>query len=131
MSEWSDFQESLTRVITEDGFQISWVVLCGPDYVGVDRLPPAPTWGCKEIIVSDISRPANFTRRARNKLTNLHGCEAWKRLVPDLEIMQQYAKESTSWIVSGMFMLNQTSAQHLLDEGKLNKQNKKFSHEQN
>ena len=116
--EWFDFQNRLTRVIKKDGFQVSWVLLCGPYYVGVDCLPSAKQWGCKEIIVSDIGRPANFTCRARNTLTDLNGCEAWKRLVPDLETMQKYASESTSWIVSGMFILSHTAAQLLLNKSK-------------
>lgn len=126
-SEWFDFQKSLTQAITKDGFEVSWVALCGPDYVGVDCLPPRSVWGCKEIIVSDIGRPANFICRARNTLINLSGCEAWEELVPDLEAIQKYAKESTSWVLSGLFMLCHTFAQHLLDKG----QWKNISHEQN
>lgn len=122
-SDWYSFQQSLTQVITKDGFELSWVALCGPDYVRIDFLPPASAWGCKEIIVSDIGRPADFNHRARNKLIVLRGCEAWEKLEPDLKTMQKYAKESTNWIFSGLLTI-QPFSRRLLDESKQKQKNK-------
>lgn len=116
-SEWDNFQNSLTEVITKDGFEVSWVALCGPDYVGVDGLPPGSVWGCKEIIVSDIGRPADFIRRASETLISIRDYKAWEKLGPSLEIIQEHAKESTSQIVSET-ITRHTFDQHLLDESK-------------
>ena len=98
--EWNDFQESLTEVITKDGFKISWVALCGPDHIRVNCVSPTLEWGYNEIIVSDIGRRADFVRRARDTLINLRDCEAWEELRPNLETVQEHAKECTS---TGLF----------------------------
>lgn len=116
-SEWFDFQRNLTEVITKDGFKVSWVALCGPDYVRIDCLPSSLEWGCKEIIVSNIGRRADFVRRARNTLTNLRGCEAWEKLRPDLETIREYATEGASWLFTGLYT-PKTFDQRLLNKSK-------------
>jgi hypothetical protein len=120
VSEWFSFQKRLTQAITKDGFEVSWVALCGPDYIGVNWVPSMPVWGCKEIIVSDVSRPADFTSRAMNSLRSLKGCEAWEELVLDVEALQIYAKGSVSWMYSGLSIISPMFARHVLDEGGLN-----------
>lgn len=53
------------------GFGIRWVVLCGPDNVEVNRVPTTPVWGCKNIDVSNMGWPADFTFRAANLLDDV------------------------------------------------------------
>lgn len=84
-SEWFDFKERLTAAITQDGFNISWVVLTGPDYFEINKEPPVPNWDCKEGIVSNVSRPPYFAPCEVSVLTTLSGCEAWKELMLDIE----------------------------------------------
>lgn len=117
VSEWRCFQERLTQTITKDGFDISWVILCGSDYVGVNGVPPIPVWGCKDIIVSDVGRPADFISPTMKRMKMLEGCEAWSEAVLDLEALQRYAKEGASWVYSGVVMIDPIHAQHMLDEG--------------
>jgi len=76
MSEWYGFQEHLNQVITKVGFDVRWVLLCGPDHVKVNEVPLISQWGCKDIIVSNVSRPADFISPTVNKLKMLAGCEA-------------------------------------------------------
>jgi hypothetical protein len=106
MSEWYGFQELLTQVITKDGFDVRWVLLGGPDHVKVNEVPPIPQWGCKDIIVSNVGRPADFTSPTVNKLKMLAGCEAWEGITLDLKALQRYARKSTGWVYSGIFMIN-------------------------
>jgi hypothetical protein len=120
VSRWFGFQEPLTQAITKDGFDISWVLLCGPDYVKVNGVPPIPQWGCKDIIVSNIGRPADFISPAVNRLKMLEGCEAWKGITLELEALQRYSRESTSWVYSWIFMIGPLYAQYMLDEGRFN-----------
>lgn len=120
VSEWCGFQKRLTQAITKDGFDISWVVLCGPDYVKVNEVPSMPVWGCKDIIVSDVGRPADFISPAVNRLKALEGCKAWEKAVLDLKALQRYAKEVTSWVYSGTFMIAPICARRMLDEGGFN-----------
>jgi hypothetical protein len=115
VNEWFGFQERLTQAITEDGFDISWVLLCGPDYVKVNGVPPIPQWGCKDIIVSNFGRPADFIFPTVNKLKTLEGCEAWKGITLDLQALQ-----STSWLYSRIFMIDPIYAQCKLDKGRFN-----------
>jgi hypothetical protein len=117
-SEWCCFQKRLTEATAKDGFEVRWAVLCGPDYVTVHGVPPIPAWGCKDIIVSDAGRPADFVSPTMNSLKTLKGCHAWEGITLDLEALQRCARESASWMISGLFMMGPKSAQRMLDEGR-------------
>ncbi len=119
VNEWDDFQKRLTQAITEDGFELSWVGLCGPDYVKVNEVPSIPTWGCRDLIVSDVGRPADFIFPTMNKLKVLDGCGAWEKITSDVEAVQKYARESTNWVISGMFIISIKAAQSGLNKGKI------------
>ncbi|KAN0089981.1 hypothetical protein V8E51_018560 [Hyaloscypha variabilis] len=116
ISEWYGFQERLTQAITKDGFDVRWVLLCGPDHVKVNEVPQLPLWGCQDIIVSNVGRPAEFVSPTGNKLKMLAGYEAWEGITPDLKALQRYAKESTAWVYSGIFMISPIHGQCILDE---------------
>jgi hypothetical protein len=118
VSEWYGFQKRLTQAAAKDGFDVRWAVLCGPDYVTVNGVPPIPAWGCKDIIVSNAGRPANFVSPTMNSLKTLKGCQAWEGITLDLETLQRWAKESASWLISGIFMVAPKCAQRMLDEGR-------------
>lgn len=55
-----------------------------------------------------------------NRLKALEGCKAWEKAVLDLKALQRYAKEVTSWMYLGTFMINPICAQRMLDEGGFN-----------
>jgi hypothetical protein len=76
--------------------------------------------GLRYVIVSDVGRPADFTSRAINSLKTLKGCASWTEDTPDLDALYRSAQESTSWFHSGLFILCQSHAQSMLDEGRLN-----------
>ncbi|KAF9728581.1 Cytidylyltransferase domain-containing protein [Paraphaeosphaeria minitans] len=77
-----DFRRRLTDVITGDGFDPKFVVLAGPDYIKRDSRPPCNSWGCEETMVSDASRPADFTTR-RHALEQLTDSELTQALDPN------------------------------------------------
>jgi hypothetical protein len=79
-----------------------------------------PVWGCKDIIVSDVGRPADFISSAVNRLKALEGCKAWEKAVLDLKALQRYTKEVISWVYSRTFIIAPICAQRMLDEGGFN-----------
>lgn len=118
-SEWYNFQKRLTDNISKDGLNISWVALCGPEYVNLDGIPSVPVFGCKDIMVSDAGRPADFTTRGVDRLRTLKGCEAWEEVLLDFKALQRHAREDTSWVYSGIFMINPIYGERMIREGKL------------
>jgi len=62
-----------------DGFDIKFVVLTGPDYISRQASLPWNAWNCEEIIVSDISRWADFATSS-DTLWRLRNCEPWKKI---------------------------------------------------
>ena len=126
--EWDFFQERLTQDISQDGFEISWVLACGPDYFarpwtthGESSAPyPEHCWGCGDIIVSDVGRPADFSYdigKPEKQLIAFRNCEAWKELELDIEALREYATETTSWLVSRIFISRPTNGRALLEKG--------------
>lgn len=85
MTEWFDFKERLTAVISQDGFNITWTALTGPDLFKVNEEPPVPNWDCEEVIVSNVGRAAYFAPCGVSGLTTLSGCDAWRELILDNE----------------------------------------------
>jgi hypothetical protein len=117
--EWDAFQERLTKAIVDEGFEVSWVMLCGPDYVQVNRLPTGAKWCCKEFLISDIGRPADFTSLDSSRLITIKGCDPWESITPDFEALERYARESTSSMISGSFTTNPKYTLNKMDEGAL------------
>ena len=111
------FQKDLTEAITQDGFEIRWVLLCGPDHVKVNSPSPAGIYGCNEYIVSDAGRSADFASYSTDGPRTLRGLGAWDEIPLDLEALKKYAMCCASWVCSGLFMLSPKDAQCRLDEG--------------
>jgi hypothetical protein len=114
---WYTFQNRLAEDIVQDGFDIKFICLCGPDYVEVNRPPPIHIWGCKEFLVSDIGRPADFTNGDLNCLTTLKGYKPWKEVSLDHENMWKRVEEDLNWIFSGVAILSPSYVQIMLDDG--------------
>lgn len=77
--KWDKFRERLEKAVIRDGFDLRFVLLCGPDWVQTDSIPGWNAWDCEDIVVSDISRPADFVRPFREPL-GLDGCGPWMPL---------------------------------------------------
>ena len=75
--EWVKFRSLLHEGFEKEGFIVKYALLCGPDHVRVQSLPPVYSWDCEEIIVSDISRVADFVTPMEDNLATLQGCEPW------------------------------------------------------
>jgi hypothetical protein len=105
--DWDSFRNRLADAITQDGFDLKFAVLCGPDYVKRTSPPPWKAWDCDEIIVSDVSRFANFTTLDGTcTLCQLKDCEPWGCVAYDKEDASRRAKETASWLVSGLSLLS-------------------------
>lgn len=118
--EWTEFRRLLTKNITDDGFDLSFVLLCGPDYVQLRELPSPMSWDCKDIIVSNVGRPADFISSAG--LVTLENCEPWEKAALKRDIIQRDALEKVAWFYSGLSLLScrPQALQTMLNEGKYN-----------
>jgi hypothetical protein len=121
-AEWGEFQRRLMEAIVKDGFDLTWTALCGPDYVGFNYVPQGSVWGCKEIIVSDVGRSADFTHGAITSLSTLRSCNVWEKVLPDIMSLCKDAERGANWVVSGFSMVCPKSARIMLNEGKSNKE---------
>jgi hypothetical protein len=117
-SEWNRFRRVLTENITRDGFELDFVLLCGPDYVQTHSLPPPMPWGCRDIIVSDAGRPADFNRMVA--LDTLENCGPWKVITLSDDAGLQNAQKQINWVINGLWMLSPKTMRARLSEGKYN-----------
>jgi hypothetical protein len=114
--KWESFRHRLLDAVTQDGFDLKFVLLCGPDYLKLASPPPWRACDCDEIIVSDISRSADFRNRD-GSLRQLKGCDSWKRVLYDNEEVSRRAKQMASWLMSGMSLLSPTILKERLKQG--------------
>ncbi|KAF2252758.1 hypothetical protein BU26DRAFT_208745 [Trematosphaeria pertusa] len=113
--EWDSFRRELTDAITRDGFDLRFVVLTGPDHLMRNSPPPWKAWDCEEIIVSDMSRSADFTNQ-RGPLGRLKDCESWEHVFWDDEEATRYATKVVASLAGGMSLLAPTTFREMLEK---------------
>ncbi|KAK2873278.1 hypothetical protein FQN49_002468 [Arthroderma sp. PD_2] len=101
--DWDYFQRRLTEDISRDGFDLKFTVLCGPDHIGLNKVPSGLPFGCDEVFVSDVSRRADFVRSPR--LRKLNGCSDWEKISLDDGYLEQLAWERARWVYSGLRLI--------------------------
>ncbi|KAI0377343.1 hypothetical protein F5Y04DRAFT_291840 [Hypomontagnella monticulosa] len=96
---WDSFRGRLTYAASRDGFALDFIFLSGPDHVNTDDV--ISSWDCKNLIVSDVGREANFVRPGGAYLT-LDGYSSWRTLRPDKKELVQKATETAMWLLSSI-----------------------------
>jgi hypothetical protein len=113
------FQHELIDRVAQDGLELKFSLLCGPDHMqGMSDFPSEP-WGCKEIFFSDISRDTNLISKGSISPEQLDLYGPWKRTVIDCEGARKIAESNTSFVISGYFMMGLNSANTMLEKGKI------------
>ncbi|KAH7149124.1 hypothetical protein B0J13DRAFT_621018 [Dactylonectria estremocensis] len=74
---FTDFQPKLIRKAKTQNIDLKFILLGGPDYIGIQGIPNPRLWNCSEFITSDVCRPVNF--RNPNSLRQLPGCDLWAK----------------------------------------------------
>ncbi|ORY01430.1 hypothetical protein BCR34DRAFT_433731, partial [Clohesyomyces aquaticus] len=54
------FWDELVACTRKDGFHLEPVLLCGPDYISMNKGCKAWRWGYEKVIVAEILRPPDF-----------------------------------------------------------------------
>ena len=98
----------LVEFTEEDGYELDFVVLCGPDrsdwrnkpyrryktkvtLVGSDGYEEEVTFaGCKIMLICDAARKA--VEFDTGRLETFEGCAPWRRLAPDTELLSREEK---------------------------------------
>jgi hypothetical protein len=104
--EWGSFRRELEACAILDGFELEFVGVAGPDYIRKDESPPWNTWGCRSIIASNASRPADFA--TADTLSQLRDCEAWERVAWSYSGLTQYVKRQISFMAGATSLLTPT-----------------------
>ncbi|KAI1099607.1 hypothetical protein F4804DRAFT_321451 [Jackrogersella minutella] len=113
MCTWHGLRQSLERKVKADGFHLEFINLCGPDHVGVDYV----TSYCKNVIVSDVGRAADFIR-ADGTLAHIKGCRSWEPVSYDTIEMKREAADTARWLLSSLSftMLGEEHYRGLIEE---------------
>lgn len=94
--EWEDVRRSLAQMAVGDGFDIRFLLLCGPENfsaAGGDRPEDLAQWGCSGWITSDIGRHADFVRPYTGEARgNSRGCSVWKPADPKAKDVRALAR---------------------------------------
>jgi cytidyltransferase-like protein len=114
LRQWSSFRRLLTDIITQDGFDIDFAVLAGPDHIKQGSLPCTP-WDCDEIIVSDVGRAADFV--TTSSILQLKDCETWEPVIWPDEAVAHYSKTVAAFLCGGMSLLAPATLKQELDNG--------------
>ncbi|RGP70381.1 hypothetical protein FLONG3_7452 [Fusarium longipes] len=80
-AEWARFRTHLTKNIKNDGIELKFMVLHGPDGITAAKGHNPTSWNCEDAITSDVSRPTDF--RYTTTLRQLAGCSPWEKLQID------------------------------------------------
>ncbi|KAI9155449.1 Terpene cyclase ascF [Paramyrothecium foliicola] len=72
---WHDFRQRLEAKVKADEIDLKFIFLGGPDYIGYKALYDPASWGCVDVITSDISRLVDF--RCPYSMRQLPGCGPW------------------------------------------------------
>lgn len=117
VEEWHSFRRRLADAVSQDGFDIGFTALCGPDHVRRSARLPWGTWDCNEIIVGNAGRIADFTT-LRGTLLPLEDCEKWETVSEDEEQAYQRAMRRTAWFAGAAFLLAPDTMAETLQKGK-------------
>lgn len=104
--EWRTFRRSLTNSITQDGFQVRFVLVLGPDTLlklsNLARWENA--WGCNEFVVSDAGREAEIMLEC-GSLLSLKGCDQWRPVPKNEEELKMEAEFAAAWVCARLSMI--------------------------
>lgn len=75
--DWFNFRADLMDTVKAEGIDLKFILLAGPDRVGVQTMGNFSSWGCVDAITSNISRPVDFTYPS--SLRQLSGYSDWQR----------------------------------------------------
>lgn len=105
--EWESFRRELEACITGDGFELEFMVVLGPDYIGNDELLPWNAWGCKSMITSNVCRHAKFLKS--DELSQLRECEAWGQIVWKYSALTQFVERQVGFMAGATALLTPTA----------------------
>ncbi|KPM42725.1 hypothetical protein AK830_g3816 [Neonectria ditissima] len=77
-ASWEGFRSRLAKNLKNRDIELKFLLLGGPDNIGADRMPDPQSWGCSDVITSNISRPVDFVYP--NSMRQLSGHTMWKQL---------------------------------------------------
>ncbi|KAL8988115.1 MAG: hypothetical protein Q9169_008610 [Polycauliona sp. 2 TL-2023] len=105
--KWSEFRKTLVADAGKDGFEIDFMVLVGSDYVTRDAAPTG-AWSCKNFIVSDISRPADFFSPDLTAPLDVKGYKPWREhsLDVDVDALKAKARENAADILARLILMS-------------------------
>ena len=109
--KWHSFQASLAHDIEENGFEVEFVFLQGPDHVQLKK-PPVR----RQHVVSDIGRPADFNPKG-GPLLQLAGYGPWNVIPHDEQTVRFHAAKMVRFAIGeksrGESPLNPTQREEL------------------
>lgn len=94
--QWLPFHRALEDVTRTQNIQLRFILIGGPDGVGVDGFCMSSAWRCKSIVTSDVSKPVDF--RCPTTLRQLSGCTPWKEDKYDAEKIDRCARSRSAEI---------------------------------
>ncbi|EXJ86726.1 hypothetical protein A1O3_03679 [Capronia epimyces CBS 606.96] len=94
--EWPSFRHRLNEDCARDGFEVKFIVLAGPDQVSQDDVSWNPR-DCEEILVSDVSRSADFTT-SEGTLEQFEECDPWEPVFWNEEAATRHATSSAAFL---------------------------------
>lgn len=97
---WDLFRYNLGGAAFRDGFRLDFIMLAGPDHVGIDYVS-TNAWDCQHVVVSDVGREADFVGLGET-LLRVHGCSSWRSLSSDNKILTQKATDTAMSLLSSL-----------------------------
>ncbi|KAL9024516.1 MAG: hypothetical protein Q9180_007880, partial [Flavoplaca navasiana] len=115
VKEFSTFRRQVVEQTAKDGFDIEFIVLCGSDYVSVKRAPMG-AWSCEKIIVSDISRPADFFGPGKATPERIEGFKDWKKVDFDIGRLSAKAKDDAAMVFARLSFFSSRMLESMREE---------------
>ena len=114
---FSAFLERLKERTKEDGYEVEFMMMYGPEIGGPDD-PPEGAYGCRTIIMSDAGRKASY-QRSCGRLRNFRNCTRWRRIRIDKDQLQSYGIDKAQRALEHMRKMCPREVQTLQKDGEL------------
>lgn len=114
--EFSTFRRQIVEQTAKDGFKVEFVGLFGPDYVSI-KGAPIGKWPCEKIMVSDISRPADFFGPGMATPKRIEGFKDWKKVDFDIGRLSAKARDDAAMVFVRLSFISSGMLESMREEG--------------
>jgi hypothetical protein len=116
---WTTFESRLVHDVSRDGFELEFLVLCGPDHLQDMHTFPSMPWGMRQCLVSDIGRDSDITSTTNTTIRQLDLYGPWRRTIIDCDSLREKAEARVISGIARLSMVGPKCTEDMLRRGRI------------